>query len=93
MSRTTAVGMYPNGSTQQGVLDLAGNVWEWCLNTYEQPEHAGAVRISDDPGNSRVLRGGSWNNKPGNLRSSDRDWNLADNRDNFIGFRLVQDIP
>ena len=37
LSRTTAVGMYPDGATAQGVLDLAGNVWEWCLNKYEDP--------------------------------------------------------
>jgi formylglycine-generating enzyme required for sulfatase activity len=36
-----------------------------------------------------VLRGGSWNNKPNNLRSANRNRNNADNRNNNIGFRLA----
>ena len=36
----------------------------------------------------RVLRGGSWNNNPQNLRSANRNRNTTDNRNNNIGFRL-----
>lgn len=37
-----------------------------------------------------MSRGGSWNNKPENLRVSNRKRNTADNRNNNLGFRLVQ---
>jgi len=37
-----------------------------------------------------VIRGGSWNNKPENLRVSNRNRNNPDNRNNNIGFRLAQ---
>src|SRR5262249_40350803 len=37
----------------------------------------------------RVMRGGSWNNKPENLRASNRNRNNADNRNNNVGFRLA----
>jgi formylglycine-generating enzyme required for sulfatase activity len=37
-----------------------------------------------------VVRGGSWNNEPENLRSANRNRNNADNRNNNIGFRLAQ---
>jgi len=37
-----------------------------------------------------VVRGGSWNNKPENLRSANRNRNNADNRNNNLGFRLAQ---
>ena len=84
--------MYPGGATLQGVLDMAGNVWEWCLNTYEHPEGPESLRI-DDSNTSRVLRGGSWNNVPVDLRVSFRIWDYAVNRNNSIGFRLAQDIP
>ncbi len=38
----------------------------------------------------RVVRGGSWNNKPNRLRSANRNNRTADNRNNNVGFRLVQ---
>jgi len=37
-----------------------------------------------------VIRGGSWNNKPRNLRSANRNRRTADNRNNNVGFRLAQ---
>ncbi|MEW6290943.1 MAG: SUMF1/EgtB/PvdO family nonheme iron enzyme [Thermodesulfobacteriota bacterium] len=41
-------------------------------------------------GGRRVVRGGSWNNKPRNVRSAVRNRNTTDNRNNNLGFRLVQ---
>jgi formylglycine-generating enzyme required for sulfatase activity len=41
---------------------------------------------------ARVLRGGSWNNNPQNLRSANRNRNQPDNRNNNIGFRLASTI-
>lgn len=91
--RTTPVGIYPNGATQHGVLDMAGNVEEWCLNTYEDTEKPESVGLEDLYG-ARVLRGGSWNNGPGDLRSSNRSWDDYGNQGNFsIGFRLAKDPP
>ncbi|MDN5942897.1 MAG: SUMF1/EgtB/PvdO family nonheme iron enzyme [Nitrospira sp.] len=92
LSRTTAVGMYPRGATQQGLLDMAGNVWEWCLNTYEQPETPESLRI-DELNTRRVVRGGCWFNEPENLRVSNRYRRVADYRNAGLGFRLAQDIP
>jgi formylglycine-generating enzyme required for sulfatase activity len=40
----------------------------------------------------RVLRGGSWGYEPRHVRSANRGWGTADNRDNNVGFRLAQDI-
>ena len=61
LQKTSAVGMYPQGETIErdavgnGVADLSGNVWEWCLNEYEKPDSRGESGSAD-----RVLRGGSW---------------------------------
>ncbi len=83
--RTMAVGMYPRGAPAGGmVADLAGNVWEWCLNEYDQPGH---TQIGGD--NSRALRGGSWLDFPGDLRTAKRDYFSPDDRDGDIGFRIV----
>lgn len=87
LNQTTTVGMYPQGATQQGVHDMAGNVWEWCLNTYEQPN------ILVTAGGGRVIRGGSWYHfDPDYLRTSLRHWSDVGNRFFYIGFRLAQDI-
>ncbi|NUM78293.1 SUMF1/EgtB/PvdO family nonheme iron enzyme, partial [candidate division KSB1 bacterium] len=39
----------------------------------------------------RVLRGGSWNNNPHNVRCAYRNYNEPTNRNNNIGFRCAQD--
>jgi formylglycine-generating enzyme required for sulfatase activity len=86
--------MYPAGATAQGILDMAGNVWEWCLNGPDNSEHPEA--LSEHPESLRiirVLRGGSWFSIPVNLRVSYRRRLDTGYRDYDIGFRLVQDIP
>jgi hypothetical protein len=94
LKRTSAVGMYPSGATQQGVLDMAGNVMEWCVNKYEEPGSAESLRIDGDWYLSqRVVRGGSWLSQPGTLRSSLRNRDNTGSRDGRIGFRLAQDLP
>ena len=91
--RTSAVGLYPSGATRHGVLDIAGNVEEWCLNKYEKPGSGESVSIEDEENAQRVIRGGSWCDTPEYLGSSHRNRFNADNRYDFIGFRLAQDIP
>ena len=93
LNRTTAVGLYLHGATKQGVMDMAGNVWEWCLNTYEQPEAPESLRI-DGSDELRVVRGSSWNDEPMFLHVSTRLGHVAGTRlSNGLGFRLAQDIP
>ncbi len=91
---TTAVGSYPAGSTPQAILDLAGNVWEWCQDPWD--EKASQERKPDvkDPivdkfSTACVVRGGSWYDGAGILRATYRDWNLAGNRFDLLGFRCV----
>ncbi|MBC6936737.1 MAG: DUF4062 domain-containing protein [Chloroflexi bacterium] len=55
IGQTSAVGLFPDGALPYGVLDMSGNVWEWCLNEYDHPER---TQIAGDA--RRVLRGGSW---------------------------------
>lgn len=92
LNRTIAVGMYPQWATQQGLMDIVGNVWEWCLNTYESPARPEAVRICKCSGSLRVIRGGSWCHGPRVLRTSFRKGYSAADRLHDFGFRLVQDI-
>ena len=48
----------------------------------------GRFKNRDIQENSRVNRGGSWNNNPRNVRAANRNRNSADNRNNNLGFRL-----
>jgi conflict system STAND superfamily ATPase/sulfatase-modifying factor enzyme 1/effector-associated domain 8 (EAD8)-containing protein len=87
IGRTTAVGMYPGGRSLQGVYDLAGNVWEWCRNIYEEPRNA---ELGSD--RSRVLRGGSWVGSQFGAHAVYR-LDLPGSRVDYAGFRVVCASP
>ncbi len=55
VKQTTPVTQYPGGASPYGVMDMSGNVVEWCLNEYHSPEK---VQLSGE--RLRVLRGGSF---------------------------------
>ncbi|MEZ5402178.1 MAG: SUMF1/EgtB/PvdO family nonheme iron enzyme [Bryobacteraceae bacterium] len=88
LGRTSAVGIYPQGASHEGVLDLAGNVWEWCLNEFEKPRRT--QRSGREP---RVLRGGSWYGSRGYARAGYRFRDDPHYRDFDIGFRVVCSSP
>lgn len=84
LRQTCAVGLYPQGQAVSGGMDLAGNVWEWCLNKYQQPTELEPDASVDD----RVVRGGSWLNSTENLRCAVRYGNLPTDRNDLLGFRV-----
>jgi formylglycine-generating enzyme required for sulfatase activity len=96
-NRTEPVGSkQPNGL---GLYDMSGNGWEWvedCWHEdYKDAPPGGSPWLERNGGycGQRVIRGGSWNPKPEFLRLSLRFRDDTDFRLNFLGFRLVQDIP
>lgn len=78
VGQTTAVGRYPEGATPEGLMDMAGNVWEWQENLYDENKVA------------RALRGGSWDLNTGYLPCAIRDGEDPDYGGNSIGFRVVR---
>ncbi|MBN2346788.1 MAG: SUMF1/EgtB/PvdO family nonheme iron enzyme, partial [Candidatus Aminicenantes bacterium] len=88
------VGSYPAGASAYGILDMAGNVWEWMADWYDaeyyrnSPERdpAGPAR-----GDARSVRGGSWANGPDLIRAANRSSERPGRRLNVLGFRVAMD--
>jgi len=85
---STAVGMYPHGSSPVGALDMSGNVWELCLNEYDNPNR---LEVSGDA--RRALRGGSWGYGRNLARAACRNFSNPDFRYDHVGFRLCGSSP
>jgi formylglycine-generating enzyme required for sulfatase activity len=96
---TTPVGNYPRGASAYGLLDMAGNVWEWTSTRWggtdwENPgfryPYVGDDGREDLKANdSRVIRGGAFGNLGTYVRCVIRDWFAEDSRNNYMGFRVV----
>jgi formylglycine-generating enzyme required for sulfatase activity len=84
--RTSSVRQYEGkGDSPFGVVDMAGNAWEWCLTDYEN--------LTNDVhgvANRRVLRGGSWYYDGfDSFRCDNRGGVTPGDGDSYWGFRLA----
>ena len=89
---TSAVGSYPTGASPYGLLDMAGNVWEfvhdWFSSTYY------VTSPYDNPtgpetGSYKVMRGGVWEYPAGAMLVATRDYGDPEYADLLIGFRCA----
>lgn len=85
---TTPVQQYEGkGDSPFGVVDMAGNVWEWCLTDYDN-------KTNDVNGDaSRVIKGGGWFYfSTADCRCNFRYWDMPFGCYNFRGFRLARTV-
>jgi formylglycine-generating enzyme required for sulfatase activity len=90
------VGTFPDGASMEGALDLAGNVWEWCRDWFDEKAYRDrAGRVVRNPtgpskGRYRVLRGGSWYDDRNLVRCASRGDVRPDLRSSYDGFRVAR---
>lgn len=77
---TSPVGSFMNGANSWGLVDMAGNVWEWTSTT----------RNCDE--GQRTVKGGSWMDGPADLRISNFKNIDSEMGTEEVGFRLVKEI-
>jgi cyclase len=106
-TETSPVGKFPAGSSPYGLMDMAGNVWEWCHDVYDGDFYSiSSYRNPLGPPDTgkqdqeRVNRGGgSWTDRSGyitpegghNLRSAARTGDEQNSSDDHMGFRICID--
>lgn len=92
---TSPAGAFPaNG---YGLHDMAGNLWQWCWDWFDQDWYANSQAIQDNTrgpvgGSYRVLRGGVWNDVADSSRCAFRVTYNPDYRGYYFGFRCVRGL-
>ena len=80
-----------------GLYDMLGNAKEWVADWYEENYYQTLPSLATDPkgpptGMHRVLRGGYWDDRPGDVRASSRDFSIPSNRSVGYGFRCARSV-
>src|SRR6476661_3210592 len=92
----SAIGNRDKGKSPYGVHDLAGNLYEWTTDWYDEEFYSKNPAINPKgplEGTAKVQRGGSYINGAYRLRSSFRTKGDPTEHDPNVGFRCAQDIP
>jgi formylglycine-generating enzyme required for sulfatase activity len=98
---TSEVGSYESGESPFGAQDMAGNVWEWVSDWFDDdyydyssssnPSGPSSGECPGFDGQCRVIRGGDWDGDVGDVRSAYRLYAFPYYMDGQIGFRCAQD--
>ncbi|MCL4859574.1 MAG: formylglycine-generating enzyme family protein, partial [Caldilineaceae bacterium] len=89
------VASYAAGASPYGALDMAGNVWEWVADWYDEEHYSKASAYNPTgpaSGDVRVVRGGSWFHSARYVRAATRSGRYPQGRVHVVGFRVVASI-
>jgi len=90
------IGHREKGQSPYGVQDLAGNLYEWTTDWYDEEYYKKIPAINPHgpaEGATKVQRGGSYINTPYRLRSTFRTKGDPTEHEPNVGFRCAQDVP
>ena len=90
VGNATPVGIFPLDATPEGVLDMGGNVCEWCRDGSEDYK-GGSLKnpCGTMEAASRAYRGGSWVGGARNCRAASRYRDVPLFRFGILGFRMA----
>lgn len=86
-----SVGSKPEGASVYGVLDMAGNVYEWTSGWYRAYPHS-TYKFAQYGTQYKVIRGGGFDGEPYDTKTLSRSLLRAQSRSSWVGFRCVQDV-
>ena len=92
-SALTPGGMLEEGKSPYGIYDMAGNVWEWVSDWYDQDYYKTSPPknpTGPSTGWTKVVRGGSWGSNAEGLRSAERETHVPSFRGFGTGFRCAK---
>jgi formylglycine-generating enzyme required for sulfatase activity len=84
----TSVTKYLDGASPYGVMDLSGNIAEWCVNGSYTPGEDDVASFAG--GEARAMRGGSYGLSQFSALAVFRGFNFPADRYDFLGFRIVR---
>jgi formylglycine-generating enzyme required for sulfatase activity len=94
INHATPVGIYPRGATPEGIMDMAGNIWQWVASRFENYDKESTAYLGPPSTNTfLVLRGGSWLSSARFCRSAFRNCSLPTSRRDDFGFRAARALP
>jgi formylglycine-generating enzyme len=86
LHETTPVGRYR--ANAWGLLDMQGNVWEWCVDGYQGMLAGGVDPVGPAEARFRVMRGGCWHNSGTQCLPASRGFGTPDGGGSGLGFRI-----